>query len=214
MSSVKNAKKLAAAIAASGPKAGLRTRRGLVQSVAANGTITVTIGGGSNQVAGVKCLASFCPVVGSAVTLLTDGTDLFAVGALAPVANLRLLRSSTLSIPDSTNTAITWLTESYDNSNMFTSGTTATVVTPGLYALTASVVWPASTTGIRTLRILAGASVLAQDMRAPVNTAQGISLAWTAALAVGDALTVDVRQDTGGAINLSSASFGAVWLSP
>lgn len=64
------------------PEGRVRIRFGKVVSVQ-TASITVTVGGSTDTVAGVRYLASMTPVVDAVVILLTDGADLFALGHLA-----------------------------------------------------------------------------------------------------------------------------------
>ncbi|MDP1877971.1 MAG: hypothetical protein Q8M17_10510 [Actinomycetota bacterium] len=207
---------LVAALAAAAPDPRLRLRQGVIVSVESDGTATVTIAGGTQHIPGVKVAASCCPIPGAACWIARDGRDAMVLASLAPVAPacIALARTSAQSIPSGAFTAVSWSSETGDNSGMWASGTTLTVVVPGLYVLTAQVAWPASTTGIRWLRLLVDGSAVASDVRAPVNTAQTVALAWSVRLAQGAAVTVDVQQDTGSAVNLASAALTGSWLGP
>lgn len=62
---------------------GLRLRQGVVQTVNSDLTVDLTIGASTVVITGVKCLAGAVPRAGSAVMLVTDGRQLFVLGAIA-----------------------------------------------------------------------------------------------------------------------------------
>ena len=194
----------------------LNIRQGRIESVEADGTVTVTIGGGTEPVAGVKVASSCCPIPGAGCWLTVGDRTAMVLATLAPVtpANLVLVRSSGQSIASGSFAAITWSTDAVDNAGMWTSGPTATVVVPGNYLFTADVTWPASVTGIRWLRLVLDGLASAEDVRAPVNTDQTITLAWTQMCSLGDTISLEVKQDTGSPVSISRASLAAVWLGP
>lgn len=74
----------ARAILAASPGAGIRFRQGAVVSVQADGTVTLTIGGSTTQIAGVHCLSSIRPAAGESVWLASSGNDFFVIGTMNP----------------------------------------------------------------------------------------------------------------------------------
>lgn len=66
---------------------GVRLRQGKVTAIAADaGSVTVQIAGDATvSVSGVKFLNSYSPAVNDAVWIVTDGVDLFVLGALNAV---------------------------------------------------------------------------------------------------------------------------------
>lgn len=67
---------------ASLPAQNLERHWGVIQGVSADGTVTLTIGGSSATVTGVKVLSSYPPVVGDTVMLDVVGSDVIVVGSL------------------------------------------------------------------------------------------------------------------------------------
>jgi len=64
------------------PTANVRVRFGELISVQ-SGSVTVTVGGSTTQVAGILYLKSYTPLVGDTVVMVTDGEDLLILGAVA-----------------------------------------------------------------------------------------------------------------------------------
>jgi hypothetical protein len=73
--------------AVASPSSSLRLRQGKVTAIAASfASVTVQIAGDTSvSVSGVKYLNSYSPAVGDAVWIVTDGSDLFVLGALNSV---------------------------------------------------------------------------------------------------------------------------------
>lgn len=63
------------------PSTNTRFRFGEVQSTEV-GSVTVTVGGSTTQVAGILYLKSYTPTVGDTVMMVTDGEDLVILGAI------------------------------------------------------------------------------------------------------------------------------------
>lgn len=60
----------------------VRLRFGQVQTVG-SGDLTITVGGASVQVAGVRHLSSYSASAGDTVVLLTDGLDVIVLGKVS-----------------------------------------------------------------------------------------------------------------------------------
>lgn len=212
---------VASLVAAPAPR--LRLRKGTVVSVQGS-TITVTIAGSAVEVAGVKCLSSLCPVPGAGVWLATDGLDLFALGTIAPVgpAYCAVRRPTDQSIADTTDTPVNFTasaTVEKDTHGMFASGSPAqlTVRVPGLYMLSATVWWPANSSGLRAAWFTLAGGQYGRDVRPGQNTGTNIiSIACLVHAAAGDAVTLTVRQSSGGSLSCSAGSnaprLAAAWL--
>lgn len=125
---------------------------------------------------------------------------------------VHLDRTTTQSIPDNAYTAISWNSEANDNANMWSSGTNITVTKAGIYSITASVSWPNSTTGSRTARILRNGTAINSEKISPFNGSHWNNMQWIEPMAVGDVITVDVLQNTGAALNVSTATIAAIWV--
>lgn len=60
----------------------MRLRSGVVVSDE-TGTVTITVGGSTVEIPGIKHLASYSPTPGDTVYMLTDGFDVLILGKLA-----------------------------------------------------------------------------------------------------------------------------------
>ena len=79
-------KDLVAALQDSAPDPAVKLRQGVIQSVQ-TGSVTLTIGGSSVSVSGVKYLSSYVPVGGDTVWMATDGRDWIVIGKLGNGSN-------------------------------------------------------------------------------------------------------------------------------
>lgn len=73
-------------------------RYGVVQSVQAS-SITITLGGSTTSIAGVKCLESYAPATSDNVVLLQTATDLLAIGVVGAPASSVADLSETYTMP-------------------------------------------------------------------------------------------------------------------
>ena len=136
----------------------LRVRQGEVVSVSSYG-LTLKIAGSTSQVTGVKYLGSYAPRVGAQVWLISDGSDIFAIGHLAPrgVPAIQVGRSAVQSIPNTTETACSFTTEvGTDPWVLWAASPNPTRITlplDGWYTFTGWVSFAANTTGIRGVKV-------------------------------------------------------------
>lgn len=130
-------------------------------------------------------------------------------------------RSSAQSIANNTITALTFDTEQYDTDTMHStvsSTSRVTATTEGLYAMTASVQFAANTTGVRTVSIVLNnaTTLVTQDAENLGVNAIKLNVATQYFLSTGDYVEVQVRQDSGGALNCESSAglpnFRVAWL--
>lgn len=132
----------------------VRVRFGIVQSIEADRTITLTVGGSTETIAGVRYAASMTPCPGKAVFCLTDGTDLFAVDHMA-AAELtlapRAYRSANLTVANTTETAVTWAGANSDEWGSWASASPTFLSAPitGRYMATAQVEFAGDADGFR-----------------------------------------------------------------
>lgn len=210
---------IASAIAASAPAPAVRLRQGKVTAIAADGTITVQIGGDTTtDVAGVKCLASVCPIIGAGVWLATDGMDLFAIGTILPTAPAFCSITRT---NDGTLATGTWYELSFasntrtDPLGMWSAGAAdrLSIPTPGVYMLSAQCTWASNATGRRDLRILVSGGTAAQTyMPAAPSTSTTLSVATLYELAAGDYVQLGARQSSGGDLLVTAGGDGSIRL--
>lgn len=215
--------RLVTAIRSSSPEPRIRLRQGVVQAVAADGSCTVTIGGGSQQVPGVAVLGSCCPIPGASVWLATDGRDLFVVGAITPTgpAYGAVRQSAAQSVPNTTWTAVDWTTRTDTVAVGVTVGNAGlTCVVPGLYQVTGSVAFAANATGERHARLLVNGSVVLAGTSAPgwATLATLLRADGVVKLAPGDVVNLAGYQASGGALSTAVAVgqslLRMVWVGP
>lgn len=198
-----------------------RWMQGAVVSVQSY-TVTVTVAGGVEEVAGVKYLAPGPPLPGAGVWLVTDGKDLLAVGMTAAAGRSispRAYRTTDQTIGTSTDTVVTFEADDADGLGHWVSGSASrlTCVVPGRYLPVASVRFAANGTGFRAAWITKGGSSTVGRAQYP-PTAAG-SPTWfdvvgqPVTLAVGEYLELNVSQNSGGNLALSPSGNWSVALS-
>lgn len=198
------------------PQTSLRLRLGTVQSVQADRTCTVTIAGSTTAVAGVKYLGDVQPVPAKAVWLVSDGKDLFALGVIAGADRTfspRASRSSTQTIPDATDTAISFDAVNSDSWGAWSAGEPTRVYArlTGRYMAVGQVHFAANGTGIRTAFIeRTGTSTVGRVTIAPAGAGSPTWLNVTAhafdMTAGTDYVRLMVRQNSGGALDANNSS--------
>lgn len=127
--------------------------------------------------------------------------------AYAPVTIV--YRNATQSIPNATNTTITFDTESIDMDNMFSApSTNLTVVRPGVYGVQINNAFASSNAGaIRACHIAVNGQWIASHNDAPGNGVQTLmACSAITPLNAGDVLTMVVFQDSGAALNAGGVS--------
>lgn len=200
-----------AQVIAAKPEDGWRYVQGTVVSIQAY-SITVTLAGGTANVAGVKYLGHEPPVTGAGVWLISNGKDLLAVGStaaagrsLAPHAH----RTSTLSVANSTDTTVTWQDATGNGLGWWSAGTNPTRVTvraAGRYVASCFSRWAGNGTGYRTAEIrLNGSTIIGRG--AQISAAAGAPTQFSVVsppldLAIGDYVELIVWQNSGGALDL------------
>ena len=187
----------------------LRIRQGTVVSVSSYG-VTITIGGSTEQVAGVKYLGSYAPRVGAHVWLVTDGADMFAIGHLAPrgVPALRVTGAAT-AVVTATETALAFNAEvGTDPWGMWVVGTATRITVPldGWYTFTAYASFAANATGIRGAKIRqGGTTALAMDRvpAAGAGTTDLTVVTGPVSLSATNFVELTVEQTSGGNLNVT-----------
>lgn len=129
-----------------------------------------------------------------------------------PIVGARAFNNANISINNTTNTALTFNSERYDNGGLHsTSSATGrmTVTIPGRYAFWATVRFAANATGFREVAIVVNGTIniAIQDTNA---IAGGVPTIVTCAgefdMAAGDYAEVFVFQNSGGALNVETAN--------
>lgn len=203
----------------------LRLRQAEVVSVAADGSITVTIAGSTTEVSGVKCMAHVCPLVGAGVWLATDGLDLMAIGTIVPVgpAYCAVTRPTAQSVADTTDTVVDFTssaTVEADTHGMFSTSDPdcLTVAVPGVYLLDGYVSWAIDADGTRSLWIEVDGSTVARTRVPVTSTGYYQQVAATVELAAGAVIDLHVYHNAGAALDLNASDgaprLSAIWLRP
>jgi hypothetical protein len=189
----------------------LRVRQGEVVAVSSYG-LTLKIAGSTSQITGVKYLGSYAPRVGAQVWLISDGSDIFAIGHLAPrgVPALQVGRSAVQSIPNSTETAITFTTEvGTDPWVLWAASPNPTRITApldGWYTFTGWVSFAANTTGIRGVKVRSQGTT-AQAMQRVSTSSAGTTdltvMTGPVSLAASNYVELTVEQTSGGNLDVT-----------
>lgn len=213
---------LVAALATAGPDPAVRLRQGSIVSVASDGTATITIGGSTTQVAGVKVASPCCPVPGASCWVATDGRDLWVLSTLAPTGPAwgTMRKSTTQTIATATWTALSWSSRTETEEHGITLGSAGmTVVVPGVYTISTCAAFAADTAGERYGRLTLNGNGIGQtsggDAGSFVARCAGSTIV---ACAVGDVIGIEVYQNSGGNLATEVGSgwcfLSAAWLGP
>lgn len=198
----------------------IRLRQGEVVAVSSYG-VTVTIGGSTDQVSGVKYLGSYAPRVGAHVWLVTDGSDLFAIGHLAPrgVPVLRVTGAAT-SVATATETALPLSTavgtDPWDMWEGVTNPSRITVPLDGWYTFTAAASFAANGTGVRGVKVRQAGTTAVGWQRVPTVGSGTCEVSVTTApvsLTAGAYVECVVEQTSGGNLNVTP-TVGVQYLGP
>lgn len=190
----------------------LRVRQGEVVSVSSYG-VTVTIAGSTTQVSGVKYLGSYAPQVGAQVWLLTDGSDVFAIGHLAPrgVPALEVSTSSAAAIATASETAAVFDTvvgtDPWDMWEGVTNPSRITVPLDGWYTFTAHSSFAANGTGVRGVKLRSGGATTLAWQRVSAAAAGTTELTVTCgavSLSASNYVEATVEQTSGGNLNVTT----------
>ena len=120
---------------------------------------------------------------------------------------------ATQSLTNNTFTFVTWDTEEYDTDTMFTTGspTLMTCVTPGIYLVTATLVFATNATGARLLLLMKNPSSASDTTAnfagnwAMASTAENVlSVSCPISLAATDVIRCSALQQSGGALNIGA----------
>lgn len=123
-----------------------------------------------------------------------------------------VLRTSTQSLPDDTSTAIAFESAAFDEGDLWDIGaaTRLTIADDGKYLVGATLSFAADTTGKRQLIVrLNGTDVIAASEIPAVAGAENVCIAIVADLVATDYLELMALQDSGGALDVVTATFYA-----
>lgn len=192
----------------------LRLRVGTVISVQSDRTCTVTVGGDTTEISGVKYMSDIAPDPQAAIWLVSDGRDLFALGHLA-AANRTLAtkasRSTSQSIATATDDFINFDSASYNEWSAWVVGSAARITAPmaGRYMVIGNAAFQGNATGFRRLSIEQNGTTVICSAHSHSNvggTPTSMSVSTVVTLAVGDYVRLGVRQTSGGALDVNSGA--------
>ncbi len=217
---------LAAAIRGAGPAGRVWLRQGVIVACGSDGTATVTVGGSSVGVEGVRVAAHVCPVPGTACWLVTDGRDLMVWATLAGAGGPAfgsIRQTAAQSIPDTTWTDLVWSTRTGTVRGMGDGAGGLTVVVPGVYQVTGSVgvggTWTSGTV-YGALTVDGTVEVYGTGMATPSNSSYTMraAVAGVVSCAAGAVLGLRVHQSAGESRSTSIGAgqnvLAAVWVGP
>lgn len=151
---------------------------------------------------------------GSVLTAANLNSDRDALTFLLSMPRCILTRSvSTQSIPNSSNTTVSFDTVVVDPYNMSALGTSATNINclaPGTYRIGGHWYWASNVTGNRQHILLRNGTSDASDFRTASSGSVGDTLMYETELVLNDILTMQVSQTSGGALT----NFGTSALLP
>jgi hypothetical protein len=123
-----------------------------------------------------------------------------------PVGGARVYNSANISIANATFTDLTFDSERFDDSAFHSTVTNTgrlTIPVTGTYVIAAAVRFASNTTGARQTRILLnGTTMIVRDLRSASTGLVYVSMTTIYHLTAGDYLTLNVYQDSGGALNV------------
>jgi len=151
-------------------------------------------------------------------SLIYNGTAWVSPQAQTVPPLCRAYQSANTSIPNNSTTTLSYNAENYDTDSMHSTTTNTsriTIVTAGVYAITAGIVWDINATGIRVinLRINAATNIAfaTQTNNGASNfTEQTVSTHYS--LAAADYVETTVYQNSGGALGARGDVTNGLWL--
>ena len=193
----------------------LRFRVGTVVSVQTDRTCTVTIGGDTTPISGIRYMSDMAPDPNAAVWLVTDGRDMFALGHMA-AANRTLAtkaaRSTAQSIATATDAFIDFDSATYNDWGAWNaSSQQARLTAPvsGRYMVIGNAAFAGNGTGFRRLflEVNGTTSIASQHSHSnAAGTATSMSVSAVQTLAIGDYVRLGARQTSGGALDVNSGA--------
>lgn len=166
-------------------------------------------------------LPSSIPVGADGQVLVADSTETLGVkwGYPSP-PTAKVVRTTGQSIPNNTNTAVIWNTETWDTDNMVnlaTYNTRVTIQTAGKYSFNFHGFFYPNSTGIRRAMIYKNGvytpSLAFDNHSAASSGSDTVSFSFSDSCSVGDYYEVYVYQTSGAALELTFAAFEVVLIS-
>lgn len=149
---------------------------------------------------------------------------LYGIAQGVAFSGVELTRAAATSIPNTTDTTITWSAEVSDIGGWYTSGTDIIVpsgaIPPG-YTTIAAIAWvrgqfAANATGYRTMRLsVNGTPTIAPTFPGISGDTAVVAYSYPIlGLEAGDIITIDAYQNSGGALNVSNSRISLVRFAP
>lgn len=204
-----------------------RFRLGTVSAINTDRTINVTIGASSTVITSVRYLGDVQPVPGAGVWLVSDGFDLFALGVIAGSGRTfapRAYRSTDQPVSDNADAIVQLDTVDSDSWSSWNSGNRLYAEMSGRHIAIGSATFVANATGHRAVWIEKNAGIGIARVQVPAVT--GGSPTWLTVtshpfdMTAGvDYVSLWVRQNSGGSLNLNAAnsntpSLSLIYLGP
>lgn len=152
----------------------------------------------------------------NSLALQTTGKATSSAAVRKPI--LYVSQTATRSIANNTTTAIPWDTAAVNSDNMWTSGQTITVRTPGWYDITLQVVFASGSAGLRAALIFLNGTAYPTNLATETDRQMGASNAMhlqahlLERINTGVTITAGIYQNSGGSLS-TSLSRGGVWMS-
>lgn len=202
--------KIAQGLTPPAPK--VRVRWGKIVSVQSDRTATVTVGGSTEEIAGVKYMEGMTPKPNAVVTMLTDGTDLLILDHVC-ASNMSLTprahRAADQSIATATDTLIDWTAVNNDDWGCWAASPNPSRLTApitGRYMVIGAARFEANATGLRAAWIQQdGTTTIAHTRLAasPTTPTQFQVVSAPLNMTAGQYVEMYVRQTSGGALAFS-----------
>ena len=150
------------------------------------------------------------PVVADKVLILdsedSDNNKLVELGNIPQLdISCKVTKSATQSIPDNTDTTLTWNQEEYDTDGMHdnvTDNSEIVINTAGKYEAKMQSEWASDNNGERVLSINLNGQPVARNRSVVDSRSHGV-VSWMGELAVDDVLTVAVFQNRGNSLDFT-----------
>jgi hypothetical protein len=143
------------------------------------------------------------------------------IAFLANPPKCRVYKSAALSVANSTSTRLTFDSELFDTDTMHSTSVNTgriTITTAGRYTFSANLDWAPNATGSRQAYFIINNATVIPGQAHAANQEAGYSTYQSPAfgpytLSAGDWVELEVRQNSGGALNLTTCQFAALWVS-
>lgn len=201
----------------------LRLRQGSIVSVQTDGSATVTIGGDTTPIAGVKVASHVCPIPGASCWLAVDGRDLFVMATLTPSGPAfgRMRIGANVSVAPNTHTVVNFTNRTAVRTNGMTDVNNGlSVQVPGWYQVSGTIVFGGAVGNRRGLRIMVSGSSWFDGTVVQVSPVPSTHIAVSGLVraVAGEVIQLEAYQESSGAADLIAAPglnlITAIWVRP